>query len=404
MAIPKEYSESIEGLRGLKATKDFRKYYYRFKINGKEHVHIFNYNDKHWTPKDLKKNARTYAETYQKQKEIELKNPFNPDTKVGYIADQYFINKCTASKWTEERKRIYELHIKEIIGNKKISAVLENDIDKIRKRLETTGCTKQNENGSSIRTIEKVLFQVLKPILEYARNNGAIDRIPQITIPARPKKSLRKKIVKDGTEKIVSLFNAIETRYQNDPLYRGLFYFALFGRRWNEIATLEWSDIDFEKKRYTIRSENNKIGIDQDYYLPAQIASTLLEINDDHTGLVFKSTRTGGKMHSPRKQLAHLIIDTGIEELTMHYFRHIYVTALGEQGAAATVLSAALGHIRSDTVDAHYRTIAHYQSSESADSQLQEIIGKSVPNTKVSSEANRTIEELTHKKLTEEVK
>jgi len=155
----------------------------------------------------------------------------------------------------------------------------------------------------------------------------------------------------------------------------------------------------FGKKRYTIRSENNKIGIDQDYYLPPQIASTLLEINDDHTGLVFKSTRTGEKMHSPRKQLAHLITDTGIEELTMHYFRHIYVTALGEQGAAATVLSAALGHIRPDTVDAHYRTIAHYQSSESADSQLQEIIGKSVPNTKAWSEANRTIAALAMKSI-----
>ena len=96
-------------------------------------------------------------------------------------------------------------------------------------------------------------------------------------------------------------------------------------------------------------------------------------------------------MHSPRKQLAHLIADTGIEDLTMHYFRHIYVTALGEQGAAATVLSAALGHIRSDTVDAHYRTIAHYQSSESADSQLQEIIGKNTNHTKASQEANRVI-------------
>ena len=35
-----------------------------------------------------------------------------------------------------------------------------------------------------------------------------------------------------------------------------LFLFALYGRRWNEIRTLCWEDIDFQKEVYTIRKEN----------------------------------------------------------------------------------------------------------------------------------------------------
>ena len=62
----------------------------------------------------------------------------------------------------------------------------------------------------------------------------------------------------------------------------------------------------------------------------------------------------------------------------MHYFRHILVTAMGGQGAEATVLSASLGHVRSDTVDSNYRTINHLTASEAATRQIEQIIDTTV--------------------------
>ncbi len=319
-----------------------------------------------------KKNVRKEAELYKQQKQIELENPFNPDSKMDYIAKEYFENKTTPSKWTDARKRLYELYIQPFIGNKKVSRVIENDIDKIRKNMETTGYSRQNKNGNSNRSIEKVLYQVLKPLLEYAESNGALTKkIPPINMPNRRKKP--KKRVTNASEKIALLFKAINERYQNDPFYKALFLFALFGRRWNEIATLEWCDIDLNKSTYTIQAEHNKIGIDQTYDLPLVIREPLQQLQGND-GIVFKSPITGGKLHPPRKQLVKIKEDTQIEELTMHYFRHILVTALGETGTTATVLSASLGHIRADTVDKHYRSINHLRGSQDANKQLEHII------------------------------
>ncbi len=375
-AVPKEFINTVVELKGLKANKDYTKFHYRFKSNGKEYYKTIDYNNKAWTTAVRKREARREAELYKENKLTEIENPFNPDTNLNFIAEQYFENKCTPSQWTTARIRLYELYIKPHIGTKKVSKIIENDINKIRKSMETKGYSKQNENGCSIRSIEKVLLQTLKPILEYADSNGALTkRVPPITIPNRKKK--QKKIVTNGTEKISLLYNAIQARYKNDPFYRALFMFALFGRRWNEIASLEWCDIELDSNKYTIRSINNKVSIDQTYDLPIVIKAPLLEIQDTK-GIVFKSPITGYKLHSPRKQLMKIKEDTKIEELTMHYFRHILVTALGETGTTATVLSASLGHTKAETVDEYYRTINHLKGSQDANKQLENIINVEV--------------------------
>jgi len=373
MAIPKEYEEkNIDGLRGLRSNKKFTKFYYRFKLQNREYTYLQDFTDKSWNPSVRKKEARKRAEAYKQEKQEALENPFNPTTKLDYIAEEYFTKKCTDSEWTHAREKQYELYIKPYVGNKAASKIIENDVDKIRKNMEKTNHHQYMKGGCSIRTIEKVIFQILKPILVYAQSNGALTKpIPPMTIPNRHKK--RKKTVTNATEKISLLFNAIQTRYKDDPFYRALFMFTLYGRRWNEIATLQWQDIDLNNNRYIIRADNNKIGQDQTYDLPHHVKEPLIELQDAH-GLVFKSPKTGKKLHPPRKQLAKIKEDTGIEDLTMHYFRHILVTALGETGTAATVLSASLGHTRAETVDEVYRTINHLKGSQSANKQLESII------------------------------
>ena len=371
-SVPKEFINVISSLRGLRANKDFTRFHYRFKVLDKEHYKTIDYTKKTWTPKVRKDMARKEAEDFKEQKRIELENPFNPDTKLNYIKDEYFTKKCIDSDWNKARKRLYELYIEPFIGNKKVSRIIENDIDTIRKNMETTNYHQHMKGGNSIRSIEKVLLQTLKPILEYAESNGAlIKKIPQINIPNRKKN--RKKVVNNGSQKLSLLYNVIQKRYEHDPFYRALFLFALFGRRWNEIASLEWTDIDFTNNSYAIQAENNKIGNQQTYDLPELIKIPLLELKDTQ-GLIFKSPKTGKKLHPPRKQLAKIKEESNIPELTMHYFRHILVTALGESGTAATVLSASLGHTRADTVDKHYRSINHLKGSQDANKQLENII------------------------------
>ena len=371
-----EFIHRIDTLRGLTANKDYTRFHYRCKVFGKTYTKTIDYtSQKAWTPAVRKKEAVKEANSFKEEKQTGVSNVFTPSTKVDLIADEYFDKKCRDTEWTKARRILYENYIQPFIGKRPIKSVTENAIDTIRKNMETTNFHQYKKGGNSIRSQEKVLFQTLKPILEYAKSNGAIDRLPNITIPGRTTKNQRKKKVKAASEKFVTLYNAILTRYKDDAFYRALFLFALNGRRWGEIKSLHWESIDFEDNTYTVEAEYNKIGEDQVYSLPLDIRTALEEMLSDKKGLVFKSPRTGKMLDSPRKQLAKIKADTGIEALTMHYFRHILVTTLGEHGMAATSLSAALGHTRSETVDAHYRTINHLKGSQDAVEHLGVIVG-----------------------------
>ena len=141
---------------------------------------------------------------------------------------------------------------------------------------------------------------------------------------------------------------------------------------------VKWSDIDMigKNKIYTIRAENNKINEDQSYELPLPILNALSDIKDDRKGLVFKSPVTGKELYPPKKQLTKVRELSGIEELTMHYFRHILVTAMGEIGTASTILSASLGHTNLETVTQFYLSANHTKGSQDANKAIEQITQK----------------------------
>lgn len=373
MAVPKIFTEKIDSIKGLRANEDYTIFFYRFKINGKEFTKTIDFSKKTWSKRERMKNILIIAHDFREQKEKGINNLFDPDTKLDDIAAEYFKSSCTESEWNTQRKNQYKLHVKKHIGNKAVGRIIKNDIDKIRSSMEKKGLSKQNLNGCSHRTIQKVLNQILKPILVYAQENGAIDSIPSFTLPKEYNRTRKKKKIKDGMVKLATLYKVIMTRYKDDPFYRALFLFALHGRRWNEIRTLTWENVSLEDGYYTIVEEHNKIGEDQEYELWEPIRESLSHMEDSR-GLIFKSPVTGRELDSPKRQLAHVRMEADIPELTMHLFRHIHVTALGENGVAGSILSAALGHTNSETVDRFYRTVNHLKGSKSATIALSDIV------------------------------
>lgn len=348
---------------GLVANEDYTKFRFRFKMDDKEYSKTFSIKAS-FGLRDRKRLARREAEEYRDELKESLCNPFTKNTKVDNIAKMYFEKKCDESAWTRDRKNMYKNYIQPVIGNKEVGKVIEHNILTIAEDMKHSGKTKQNEAGNSHRNIVKCLRQVLKPILEYAVVNGAIDRLPPIEIPRKETKT--KKFVTKPIDKLKMLHKTIMELYKDEPFYRALFLFALFGRRWNEIRTLEWQHINFDENSYVIVAKHNKIGIDQYYDIPIVIREALLEFRETEHSLVFISPLTDKELTSPRWQLDRIKKATGIEELTMHYFRHILVSALGSAGVPAQVLSASLGHQHSGTVTSYYQTVDHLNHSQSA--------------------------------------
>lgn len=355
-----EFSENVEA--GLKSNKSFTRFFYRFKIDGTTKRGIFDYSDKEWDKRTRIAKAKADLAA-EKDKQVNTGVNFTENSRLNDVANIYFEKSCEVSKWTSERNDNYNLYCKDGIGKKRIKDIRQVDVETLRKSMEIKGHSKQTLNGCSPRTIKKLLIQVLKPIMQYALDNKILSDMPTIK---PPKQNRQKKIVEDAGTKLATLFKTIMTTYADEPFYRALFLFALYGRRWNEIRTLQWSDVNFLTSRYTIRAENNKIDQNQTYELSAPIAEALSCIKDEHNGLVFKSPITGVELYPPKKQLAKIKDTANIPELTMHYFRHILVSAMGEAGTATTILSASLGHTNLDTVNNFYLSANHTKASQEA--------------------------------------
>ena len=67
--------------------------------------------------------------------------------------------------------------------------------------------------------------------------------------------------------------------------------------------------------------------------------------------------------------------DIHMPKFTMHYFRHILVSAMGEMGTANTILSASLGHTNLNTVNDYYLSANHTKASAEANKTLDKLIG-----------------------------
>ena len=368
----KQFTEIIEA--GLKANSSYTKFYINFKLDGKIKQRVVDYSNKDWDKRTRIAKAKADLAA-EKNKQINTGVNFTENSKLNDVAELYFEKSCEASKWTDERKDAYNLYCKNSIGKKRIKDVRQVDVDSLRKSMELKGHSKQTINGCSPRTIKKVLIQILKPIMQYALDNKVLSDLPNIKAP---KQNRQKKTVEDAGVKLATLYRTIVTIYADEPFYRALFLFALYGRRWNEIRTLQWGDVNFLISRYTIRAENNKIGQNQTYELSATIAEALSHIEDEHNGLVFKSPVTGAELYPPKKQLAKIKDTANIPELTMHYFRHILVSAMGEAGTATTILSASLGHTNLDTVNNFYLSANHTKASQEANKTIDTLVSNKI--------------------------
>ena len=363
----KDFPETID--TGLKANKTFDKFWYRFKKEGNTKRGIIDYSEMDWDKRTRVSKAKAELDSL-KSKEVLENSLISEKSSLDKVAEFYYTNAVKNTKWNTELYDMYKLYVEPEIGNKKIKDIRKLHIDLLNKGMEESGKSKQTENGCSPRTIRKVIHQSLRPVLVYAVDNKVLNELPKLPVI---KQNRKKKKVSDAGVKLATLYKTIIDLYEDEAFYRALFLFALYGRRWNEIRTLEWSDIDKLNNTYTIREENNKIREEQTYELPEPIKEALSQIHDSGHGLVFKSPVTGKELHPPKKQLAKIKEIANIPELTMHYFRHILVSAMGEVGTATTVLSASLGHTNLATVNDFYLSANHTQGSKVANEAIKGI-------------------------------
>jgi len=367
MAVDRKiFTEDVDV--GLKANKEFTKFYLNCKIDGKTKQKIFDYSNKNWDKATRRSKAKREALDF-KESVKNNDNLVDENIKLDDFAEQYFQTMGESSsyskdKWKAEVQSFYKRFIQAEIGSKKIIDIRQQHIKNIILNVKKLGL--------SART-QKITLETLNPIFKSAIANRIIVYNPCDGIKVK-RPNTRKK-VQNASQLLRDVFIAIKTTFEDDIFFQAFFMFALQGRRKSEILTLKWRNIDFNNKLYTL--ENTKNGEEQTFMLPDTLEYLLLNMKSNKQNYVFESP-TNYKMHIKNidSQVAKLKKALNNPKFGIHYLRNIVVSAMAEQGVNSTFLSGALGHSDLNTVKKYL----------------------SIPYTKGSEIANQTIELITNSK------
>lgn len=355
MAIDiKEFPNKVSA--GLKANKNYDRFFYRFKINNNTFRGVVDYSKKTgWNKKDRISEVTNEVHKIKKEKKESLNLDINMDSTVDDIVKLY-IDSMKDGTYKNARMSYYERKVKKTLGKKKAKDILPIHIEKVIK--------KNIDDGDSPRTAKQAL-EVLSPAFNKARANRIVIHNPCIDVKMDLPSS--KKIVVNATQKLTMIYQAIISLYQNDPFYRAFFLLALQGRRKGEVMNLKWEHISFDHDYYVLPTTKN--GEEQKIYLPPNVKECLEDFKKN-VGWVFESpVNPGHRLCDAKKQTAKLKKAIG-EWFTMHYTRNVMVSAMAEQGIDAIYMSGALGHSDPNTVT-KYLTMNYLKGSKMASDMMQ---------------------------------
>lgn len=302
------------------------------------------------------------VQTYSKQ-EFTTDMPYN---KVYQLYLEYKVAQYEARDDKREfsRKKIEQFHnkwLKSII-DKPISMIDEEDIQKVVSSIKKAGFSERTS---------RCVYQYVNPVFKYFNMKAAKFGI-NIPSPAlqRDLPPLNNERGLDlSLDEIKKLFKELKN-YPISPV-REIFMFLMHGRRFGEVVTLEWKDINFEENTYTIRALNNKARVDMIYHLSHRLKEVLEAIGIKDTGYVFTKINNINDPYSAGTIRNHW----KDKPIVIHQIRNCIATYLKNgMGIGDDVAGAILGHKQNKTITSRYGKINYYSFGKIIDEMLDEIL------------------------------
>lgn len=261
----------------------------------------------------------------------------------------------TRERTKEGYRSTIKNHIAPALGEKALPEITRADIAKTLDRIPV----KQP-------AVRRITFAVLRMLFKWAIGRGDIDANPLDGIQAPPTATSRDRVLSDE-ELALALRAAAEIEAPFGPFYRMLF---ATGQRREEVAALDWSEIDGAGELWTLPAERSKNGETSLIPLNRHAMAVLVEMapkNDKgetkwpRRGLVFTTTgetsisgysRAKARLDAKMLELARQDAEEAGEDpeavkLTpwrLHDARRTVATALQRLGVRFEVTEAILNH------------------------------------------------------------
>jgi len=293
---------------------------------------------------------------HQKEKKLSVQNTNTPTFKDMF--DQWYNNNKDSWKpnYQSDIVRRCECHIFPHIGNKPIG-----DID-IREMIEVFQIL---NNAGTIDTLDKVK-SVSSRVFKYAVGMGIIDSNPTRDISADLFKKKKTKNLAHITNPkeiggLLRMIDGYKGSYQIENALKIAPYVFL---RPNELAGLEWEEIDFDNNIIRINPMRMKMKTTHLVPLCVQVLKILsaLRLINNNSKYVFPSLRSNTRYISPESLRAGLRrLGLSKEEITTHGFRHMASTRLYELGFRGEVIEIQLAHKQRNKIAAAYNHAEYLQ-------------------------------------------
>ena len=231
-------------------------------------------------------------------------------------------------------KSFYRNHIPQHLKSKKLKQITKEDFQKVINVM-----VKKGSKPSFIETI-KTCFS---PIFNDAIEKSIIDKniIKGLKFPNYDPN----KYFNLPNDKVKALFEQIMNIQNNQ--YRLMFMFLLRGRRAGEVLSMQWSDLNFENRTYTIKDSQSKIRKNLTFPLDDELLTHFEYLDKKESGFIFINPKTYKPYFTfPIRVWNRIRKDVEIEEMTIHDFRHLLGFTLVNNGEPIENVSRALGHAR----------------------------------------------------------
>lgn len=262
----------------------------------------------------------------------------------GAVVDIYIDSSKRSLKPQSKIKLIAVLNKAAILNSTIISKITETDIasviDQVKHKSPSTAAT---------------LLREIKAIFRFAYDEKYILQKLEINIKARYKINVRTRYLNE--KKLGSLFKNLWVD-NNTPIIIKTAIYTLFITmlRRDELLSLEWSDVDLDNHKITIRNAKR---IDNFIIrIPLQLVSKLKEIRQKYPCVKYVFNCRGERYSGDTlcrycKQLGEKY---GIGEFTPHDARRTAMTLLADNSHNYKVIDMALGHVQKGVNKSYLKT------------------------------------------------
>jgi integrase len=257
------------------------------------------------------------------------------------FSKNYLNNYDAKNKTTKENERKIDNIIKPKIGKKRVSEIDRKDI------LEIVHSMKEKPYLAN-RTLALLssMFNYAEDIELRPRNSNPCKGIKKF-----PETSRERFIQPDELPKF------FEALAKEDQLYQDFFKMCLMtGARKSNVLTMEWKEINWEWKVWSIPEEKTKTRERYNIPLSPEAIDILKERKKEKKGpWVFPATRGNGPLADPRKAWERILDAAEINDLRIHDLRRTLGSWQAATGSTTAVIGKTLHHKKPTTTQVYER-------------------------------------------------